>query len=37
MEGRREPEMGWELLRGERLVVIGEVVEEHEVGVGRAF
>lgn len=37
MEGRRGPEMGWELLRGERLVVIGEVVEEDEVGVGRAF
>ena len=34
MEERRGPEMGWESLRRERLVVMGDVVEEDEVGVG---
>ncbi len=37
MDERRGPEMGWELLRRERLVVMGEVVEEDEVGVEREF
>ena len=37
MDERRGPEMGWETLRGERLVVMGKAVEEDEVGVEMEF
>lgn len=33
MEERRGPEMGWEALRGVRLVVMGKGAEEDVVGV----
>ena len=32
MDERRGPEMGWESLRGKRLVVMGEAGEEDEGG-----
>ena len=37
MDERRGPEMGWESLRGERLVVMGVVVEEDEVSIEMEF
>ena len=37
MDERRGPEMGWESLRGERLVVMWKGAEEDEVGVEMDF